>query len=211
VELAGARLLWLAWGGGNTREWQLYTATPTSAKPRLLRFIPRDADAPAPIVLGPGDGKLLAFATGKDVVALRPDGSRAFAWTAPASVTALAEHGMHVAVALATGEVDVVADGQVVRSATFTGSASAVGFGRSALVAQVGRGLATIAHTYPLPARAVLQDVQGDLAAYIADGTARLLRLSSGAETTAGPADHVQLDGQRLVLASRGRITVKAL
>src|SRR5690242_11576395 len=84
VEVAGARLLWLGYAGGNTREWTLETATATKPQPRQLRFVAQDVDQPAPIVLGPGDGTLLAYAAGKTVVALRPDGSRAFSWTAGA-------------------------------------------------------------------------------------------------------------------------------
>jgi hypothetical protein len=211
VELAGTRLLWLAYAGGNTREWSLFTATPSSPRPRLLRFVPRDVDQPSPIVLGPSDGTLLAYAVGESVVALRANGSRAFTWTAPANVTALAEHGSRIAVGLETGEVDVVAGGEVVRKTTFAGAPSAVGFGSTGLVAQLGRRLATAARTYPLPADAALEDVQGDVAAYVARRAAHLVRLSSGTDAVAGLADHVQLDGRRLVLAAGTRITVKAL
>jgi hypothetical protein len=166
------------------------------------------------VVLGPSDGTLLAYAIGRDVIGLRANGSRVFAWTAPTPVTALAEHGNRVAVAQASGTVSVLADGAVVGSSSFAAAPSAVGFDGSALVAQLGRSLQLSTRpdrTFALPARAALEDVQGDVAAYVAKGTAHLLRLSTGEDAVVGAADHVQLDGPRLVLAAGGRIAVKGL
>ena len=51
LSIAGSRVLWLHYTGGNIREWSLFTATTTARKPRLLRFISADVDADAPIVL----------------------------------------------------------------------------------------------------------------------------------------------------------------
>ena len=52
IESSAARVLWLSYTGGNTREWSLYTATTSARKGRLLRFVARDVDGPPGIVLG---------------------------------------------------------------------------------------------------------------------------------------------------------------
>jgi hypothetical protein len=106
LAIAGNRVLWLHYAGGNIRDWTLFTATTAAPRPRQLRFISRDVEEPAPIVLGEGDttryGDLLPYAVGRDVVALRPSGARAFSWNAPARVTALGANWGGLAVALRT-------------------------------------------------------------------------------------------------------------
>src|SRR5262249_57279780 len=52
VATDGERVVWLAYAGGNQRDWLLWTATRTARRPRLLRFRSADVDGPAPIVLG---------------------------------------------------------------------------------------------------------------------------------------------------------------
>src|SRR5215218_1022863 len=47
LSIAGNRALWLHFTGGNIREWSLFTATTEAPRPRRLRFIARDVDAPA--------------------------------------------------------------------------------------------------------------------------------------------------------------------
>ena len=74
VSLVGARALWVHYAGGNLREWSLWTATTTRPEARRLAFVTRDVDAPAPIVIRPGDGSklgdLLPYAVDRQVVAL---------------------------------------------------------------------------------------------------------------------------------------------
>ena len=46
VSVAGKRVLWVHYAGGNIREWSLWTATTTKPSPLRLRFVSRDVDAP---------------------------------------------------------------------------------------------------------------------------------------------------------------------
>src|SRR5215211_1192605 len=39
VSVAGPRVLWLHYTGGNTRDWSLFTATDPSPRPPRLRFV----------------------------------------------------------------------------------------------------------------------------------------------------------------------------
>jgi hypothetical protein len=90
VAVARERVLWLTYIGGNLRDWQLWTGTPTRRTPRLVRFVERDVDAPAPIVLGPGTREGIPYAVDGDVVYLGDDGRALFRWTSPLPVRALA-------------------------------------------------------------------------------------------------------------------------
>jgi hypothetical protein len=103
-----ARVVWLAYVGGNTREWTLWTATPTARKPRRLRFASADVDAPAPIVLGNGDETGIPYAVGPDVVVIGHRGKRALSWHAPGRVVALAVGAGSVGALLETGQLEVV-------------------------------------------------------------------------------------------------------
>jgi hypothetical protein len=105
----GRRVVWLAYAGGNLRDWLLWTATPTARTPRRLRFASADVDAPAPIVLGNGGEGGIPYAVGRDVVVIGPRGSRVLSWRAPARVVALAEGAGSVGVLVATGHLLVVA------------------------------------------------------------------------------------------------------
>jgi hypothetical protein len=55
LSLAGTRALWVHYGGGNIREWTVWTATGSkTSSPKRLAFVARDVDGPAPVVLGDG-------------------------------------------------------------------------------------------------------------------------------------------------------------
>jgi hypothetical protein len=90
------------------RLWNLATR----GVPTRLRFVARDVDAPPPIVVGDGDGStpggLLPYAVDRDVVVLRANGARRFAWTAPARGVAVDARDGRVAVAQAGGRVTVL-------------------------------------------------------------------------------------------------------
>lgn len=90
VAVASQRLLWLTYAGGNFREWSLWTATTTRPKPRLLRFVARDVDAPPPIVIGPGTAQGVPYAVDRQVMYLGDDGRAIFRWTAPRPIRAVA-------------------------------------------------------------------------------------------------------------------------
>ena len=90
VAVASKRLLWLTYAGGNFREWSLWTATTTRSTPRRLRFVARDVDDPAPIVIGPGTAEGIAYAVDRQVTYLGDDGKAIFTWTAPRPIRAVA-------------------------------------------------------------------------------------------------------------------------
>ena len=102
------RIVFFSFVGGNTREWRLWTATPTAKRPRLLRTASADADAPSPILLGNGGEEGIPWAVGRDVFVLAGDGHRALTWHAPADIVSLNEHSGLVAATLADGTVQLV-------------------------------------------------------------------------------------------------------
>jgi hypothetical protein len=132
------RVLWLAYAGGNTREWTLWTATRTSHRPLELRFAAADIDAPPPIVLGNGDEFGIPYAVGRDVVVLGTRGTRELSWHAPARVMALEQSGGAVGALLETGPLDVVSDNRHV-----TDYAYAPGEVRAFRVASIGTIVST--------------------------------------------------------------------
>jgi hypothetical protein len=206
LALAGDRALWLTYAGGNIREWARRTATSSRPQPRLLRFVPRDVDAPSPVVVGNAGGGLLPYAVDRSVIGLRPDGSRAFAWTAPAPPLALSAGAGHVAVTLPGGRVVVLdSAAQILSDRTYDATVLEARVTTSGLVLRRSRSLGLAAATpWPLPARARLEDVQGRLAAYSVGSTLHLLRLDTGHELTlrlAAPL-HAQIESGRLYLSS---------
>ena len=108
VAVSGRRVVFLSYVGGNTREWRLWTATPTAKRPRLLRTGSADADAPPPILLGNAGEEGIPWSVGRDVFVLAGDGHRALTWHAPADIVSLDEHSGLVAATLADGTVQLV-------------------------------------------------------------------------------------------------------
>jgi hypothetical protein len=220
VELAGRRVLWLGYAGGNDRDWTVETATPTRPAPRQLLFVERDVEQRSPVLLGPSDGSLLVYASGRRVVALRADGSRAFVWQAPVAVTAVAAAGGRVAAALGTGEVDVVERGSVRRRYAVGGAPSSVAVAGDAVIAQVGQTLSRRTgglgpeYTLQLPNAARLEDGDASRAVYVAGGNAHLVTFPQSGQPqdrVVGPAQHAQIDGRRLVLAHGRTLVVKPI
>lgn len=217
VSLAGTRALWLHYVGGNTREWSLWTATASRPSPVRLRFAAGDADAPAPILLGPGDhsrlGSLLPYAVDRTVVALRSDGSRAFAWTAPGRVVALAAGGGEVAVASAGGVVTVLdGSGRVLSTEQFGAEIDVVRLTGAALAVQHGRTLelrgGRIA-LYSLVAGVCLADAAGDRAVLVGGGKVRSFDLDSGSGGVVASGSHADLEGSRLASAAGRVVSVR--
>ena len=219
LAIAGNRVLWAHYIGGNFRDWTLWTATTTKPKPLRLRAVTREADDPAPLVVGDGDsgglGGMLPYALGREVVALRTSGARRFAWTAPGHVNALSARGGELAVASAGGIVTVLeAGGDVVRSEAYAAEVQAVELTGAALLVQRGRTLelrgSGPARTWLLPAGARLEDAQGNRAYYMAAGQIRELRLDAiNRQRQLGLGSHVQVDGERLALSSGRRVLLR--
>jgi hypothetical protein len=213
VSIAGSRVLWLHYTGGNFREWSLFTATAATPRPRLLRFVTREVDGPAPIVVGEGDSgrgaTLLPYAVDHGVVALRADGTRAFTWTAPERVTAVAARGKVLAVALADGRI-VVHDLALGSSNEIVGTAaaSAVFVTTEGIVAQSGRTVelrGRRGYVATLPARAVLRDADGVRVLYTVAGRAKQLDLRTHQTRDLGAGNYAQLEGRKAAAAT-GRV-----
>ncbi|MGN6796541.1 MAG: hypothetical protein ACTHKS_00165 [Gaiellaceae bacterium] len=108
VAVSDQRVVFLSYVGGNTREWRLWTATPTAKLPRLLRTASADADAAPPILLGNGSETGIPYAVGRDVVVLASDGHRVLSWRAPTDIVSLSLHSGWLAATLADGTVQTV-------------------------------------------------------------------------------------------------------
>lgn len=221
VSIAGSRVLWLHYTGGNIREWRLFTATTTRRVPRLLAFEPRDVDAPAPLVVGPGDasrsGALLPYALDHTVIALGADGGRRFSWRAPGRVTALAALNGALAVASEGGEVTILdSRGQVTDSESFAGEIQAVRLTGDGVLVQRGRTLelrrAGGSRTWLLPARASLRDASADAALYVTGGQIRELRLDAvNRQRQLGLGSDVQSELASVATSVGRRVTVATL
>ena len=213
LSLAGTRALWLHSVGGNTREWSLWTATTSRPAPVRLRLVTRDADAAPPIVLGPGDGSrlgsILPYAVGRAVVALRENGSRAFAWTAPGRVVALAAGDGEVAVASAGGVLTVLdGGGRVLSTERYGAEIDVVRLTGDTLAVQHGRtlelrGSRTV--LYSLVGGVRLADAEGSRAVLVGGGKVRSFDLGSGSGGVVASGTLADLESGRLASAS-GRI-----
>jgi hypothetical protein len=84
IAVSDGRVLWLAYAGGNLRDWILYTATPTRRTERQLEFKEVDVDAPPPIVLGTGSDGVLPYAVGSTVKVIAFDGRLLYTCRHPA-------------------------------------------------------------------------------------------------------------------------------
>ncbi len=221
VSLAGNRVLWLHYTGGNIREWRLFTATTTRPLPRQLAFEPRDVDSPAPLVIGPGDasrlGDILPYALDRTVVALRNDGARRFSWRAPARVTALAALDGELAVASEGGVVTILdAQGDVLGTETFAGEIQTVRLTGTGVLVQRGRTLelrsGDTTRTWQLPARATLRDATATAAFYVTGGQIRELRLDAvNRQRQLGLGSDVQAEILSVATSSGRRVTVTPL
>jgi len=217
VSIAGTRILWLHYVGGNIRDWSLWTATTTKPAPVRLQLVSRDADAPAPIVIGAGDdsrlGSLLPYAVDRIVVALRANGSRAFTWTAPARVVGLAARDGELAVATEGGVVTVLdARGRVLRTERYGTEIDAVRITGDALVVQRGRTLELRGGRtaiYSLVGGVKLADADGDRAVLVGGGKVRMFNLDTGRGGIAASGSFARIEQGRLATASGRTVSVR--
>ncbi len=221
LALAGNRALWLHYAGGNLRDWTLWTATTTKPRPLRLRALTTEADDPAPIVVGRGDGDVLPYAVGRDVIALRANGARRYAYEAEAEVVALAADGGRLAVATRGGVVTLLdAAGAPIQREEFAGELDAVRLTGRMVVVQRGRSHEIrgpyLEKTWTLPARAELQDVtagknvSASKAIYVVGGQVRRIALASGAQRQLGLGTSAGAEGARVALANGRRVTLVA-
>ena len=218
VAIAGIRVLWIHYAGGNFRDWSLWTATTTKPAPIRLRLVTREADAAAPIVIGDGDagrlGDILPYAVGRTVIALRADGARRFAWTAPARVVALSALGGELAVATEGGAVTVLdAAGRVLSEESYASEIQVVKFAGNGLLVQRGRALELRnvggSRIWTLPSGARLVDAADARAYYVSGGRIHAQSLAGSATRIVGRGTEGAVEGSTLAIAE-GRL-VRAL
>lgn len=217
VAVAGRRVLWVHYAGGNRRRYTLWTATTTKPSPLLISSLEVDVDDPAPMLIGQGDdsprGSLLPYAVGRRVVALRANGSRAFTWTAPARVVGVSALRGELAVAAAGGTVTVLAaDGRVLRTEDYDTEVQEVRLTGNALAVQRGRSLELRGGrtgTWTLPAGTRLADAEGTRTVLVGGGSVRTLDLGDGRIRTVAPGSHARLEAARLSIGSGRVVSVR--
>lgn len=216
--LAATRALWLTYTGGNIREWSLWTATATRRQPKRLRFVARDVELPAPIILGEGDRDTLPYSVGTRVVALDSrTGTPRFSTSLSERVVALATQRGRVAAALANGGI-VILDRRGAELGTTCGTSTrqvdAVRFalaGGSTLWVQRGRtlelcGAGGAVRRGTLPPGARLVDAEGNAAVYVRRNQVHgVVTEDVVLRRTAGPA-FAQLEPVGLIYASGRRV-----
>jgi hypothetical protein len=177
IAVAGNRVVWAHYVGGNTRDWTLWTATTTRPAPMLLGSASVAADDAAPILVGNGATRgaddLLSYAVRSDVTGLRSSGARAFRWRSPSTVTAVASDGAHVVVGRRDGSVVLLSEFGVVLDVFFedqtASPVSALALSSGRLYVQRGRTLILSTGDEPdrsfvLPSGSRLVDAEADRA-----------------------------------------------
>jgi hypothetical protein len=144
VGVTGNRALWVRYGGGNIREWQLLTATTTQKTPKQLRFVGQDVDLPSPFVIGDSTSGLgIPYAAGKEVVLLGANGVAVFKATDSARIVRVTAGkgpgGAVVAAQRETGEIVLYrANGSVAKVYPYAaGAVKAMALAPGGLVAQL--------------------------------------------------------------------------
>ena len=161
VSVAGGRVLWLTYIGGNTREWSLWTKRGT-ARAKRIEFKAADVDGPAPIVLGHAWDDALPYAVGRKIVVLSPNGSRKFSLDAPEAVSTLSANSRGYAAVLADGSVLAISPtGRILGQTPFdAGDAQSAVLAAPGLIVEtvdgleIHRGTAVVAD--PAPGRRAL-------------------------------------------------------
>ena len=219
--LARTRALWLTYTGGNIREWSLWSASLASPRPRRVRFVARDVDSAAPLVLGEGDasrfGYRLPYAEDDVVSIIETDtgnrGTYAW-WRAPERIVAVGAKRGTVAAAFGN-QVGVLAPDGTVETESFRAPVDRIVVEGDSLLVQYGRTLerrgAGSPLTWTLAPGARLADAEEGLAVYVLRGAVHVLRLVDGRDvawTTGARTAFGQLDGTGLVVAADRRLTI---
>jgi hypothetical protein len=193
VAVASTRVAWLAYTGGNTREWSLFTARVPGAKPLRLRFAARSVDGPAPIVLGQGTLQGIPYAVNRELVFLGEDGTPVFKVVVPDAVRMVAAgagpNGVRVVALSAAGRIlsfsadgspaadDIIAVGAVKALALFAGGVAYQVGSLVHVVSPAGEELVT------LPAGATMVDAAAGRILYQRAGDLGAVTLATGTDT----------------------------
>ncbi len=210
LSLSGARVLWIAYIGGNTREWSLWTATTGKPSPTRLRYAANDAGFGSPFLIGNGDGGLLPYAVDRTAIVLRSNGSRAFAFTAPDTVVGLSAHAGEVAVASDDKRVTILdARGKVLRSESYDTLVAAVQLTDGGVLVQHRSTLELRGTGAPkewaIPQAARLVGANATRAYYVLRGGIYSLSLAGSSTRMLAPGTAAALEGKRIAVAD-GRV-----
>jgi hypothetical protein len=187
IAVAGERVLWLAYAGGNTRDWLLFTATRTRPNERRLEFQPVDVDEPSPIVVGVASEQAMPYAVRSTVKVLTANGKKVYSWNAPGLVTNMTAYEGRVAVFVRGGKCFVLSPtGSVLETYTFPpGAVQEFALAGQGLVVQLPRGRIEIrkgasVNTLTLPAAARMLDFAQGLVLYKIGNQLRTRAVSTG-------------------------------
>jgi hypothetical protein len=209
LAVAGNRVVWLAYDGGNRREWHLYTATSVSSSRRELeRATPQNSSQP-PIVLGVASSSVIPYSIGSTVKVLQASGAKAYTWQAPGQVTNTTAYQGQVAVFVKGGKCYVLSPAGVV-TATYTFHVGAVqefaltGVG---LVVELPRGKVEIHNgssvkTVALTTSAKMLDYQDGFILYKVGNQIRALRIATGKEAFIRFGTYAALESNGMSYAS---------
>ncbi len=218
IAVAGTRALWLAYAGGNLRDWTVYTATTTRPLERQLEFEEVDVDAPPPIVLGVASEQVMPYSIGSTVKALAPDGRRLYTWQAPGTVTNTTAYAGEVAVFVKGGKCFVLSpSGAIAQTYTFPpGAVQEFALAGTGLVVelpggriQIHRG--TSVRSLSLPPAARMLDYAEGIVLYRLGSAIRARRVADGKDALLRTAPLAVLEHNGLTYASGRRVASVAM
>jgi hypothetical protein len=193
VAVSGTRAFWLTRIGGNTTDWQLWTATPSRPVARRLAFASADTDGPPAIVLGGGIREGVPYAVGQTVTFVSPSGARLFRTAVDAPVRLVsAGDGVgsaRVLAALADGRVVLFSKtGVALRTDDYApGAVRAIALGLVGPLVQVGStvnvGPSAGGTKVTLPAGALMLDYRQGSIVYRKGTQVRARRIAAGGDT----------------------------
>jgi hypothetical protein len=214
IAVAGNRALWLAYAGGNRRDWILETATTTRPTERQLELREADVDAPPPIVLGVASEQVMPYSIGSTVKVLRANGARLYTWNAPGRVTNTTSYNANVAVFVVGGRCYVLSPtGAVQAKYTFApGSVQEFALAGVGLVVQLSGGRIEIrrgaaVRKLTLPAGARMLDYAQGIVLYKLRGQIRGRAVASGKDVFLRNATFAVLEHNGLTYAAGRRVS----
>jgi hypothetical protein len=191
--VTGTRAFWLTRIGGNTTDWQLWSATPTRRVARRLAFASSETDGPPAIALGQGTTDGVPYAVGHTVMLVTPSGARLFRTTVDAPVrlitTGVGGGTARVVAALDDGRVVLLSrTGVALRTDDYGGvGVRAVALGLVGPLVQAGRtvnvGPVAGGTKVILPPGALMLDYRQGSIVYRKGTQVRARRIATGGDT----------------------------
>jgi hypothetical protein len=218
IAVAGNRTLWLAYAGGNRRDWILETATTTRPTQRQLELEEVDVDSAPPIVLGVASEQVMPYSVGSTVKVLRANGARLYTWKAPGRVTNTTAYNTSVAVFVSGGRCYVLSPtGSVQARYTFApGSVLEFALAGVGLVVQLTGGRVEIRRgnsvkRLTLPPGARMLDYAQGIVLYKLRGQIRGRAVASGKDGFLRNATFAVLEHNGLTYAAGRRVSSVAM